>query len=511
MTADGLIADLLSLRDDLIALEDVAIKRPLTLWRAWDRADPRTSQRRALQLVALFRVLFVFGGNRSGKTELLRAVVVALVIGSDHPDAREFWEAHGVDPDVFPRGPGFGWIMAIRVADSLTYHRQQTLALIPKWGPQHPDAERGHNWHAWGMMGTGEAVIQIMCPGYDEPAEIRFKSDDPGPDTMQGAEKIRCILHDEESRKWGNLTWEECAVRLIDLRGWHLMSNTPTKGRTWLWHEHVNAAIPGEAKTWIHAPDNPYLPPSELKKLERDPATAAIRLRGEFVALEGRVWGAFSRAVHVVPAFEIPEGSGRWRAIDFGTRHPFCCSWFTQLSKSVLLPDGRTMPDGAIVVYREHYRAEWTLEQHVNKIHAMEGATFTPTPGTKLEGDPVASALAGEPIQPGEWVGGEPIDATWCDQEDPQQMLQLAHTHEIENLVRAKKAIAAGLNCVREYLAPGFDGRPGWFVVDTCVDGIGEAENYCKGPGDTEKPTGQVDHAMDTWRYGAMGITASNS
>ncbi len=85
-------------------------------------------------------------------------------------------------------------------------------------------------------------------------------------------------------------------------------------------------------------------------------------------------------------------------------------------------------------------------------------------------------------------------------------MLQLAHTYEFE-LMKAKKAGEAGIAVMTDMLAPGPDGRPGFYVVETCVDGIAEAEQYCwgEGRGDSELPTGQVDHAMDTWRYLAMG------
>lgn len=492
---------------DIAQLEDARHRRPLTMWRAWDRPAPRTSQLRALQMVGVKRTVFVFGGNRSGKTELLRAVLVALLIGSDHPDAAAFWRAHGLDPDLFPRGPGHGWIIAPRASDSLAFHRRQILALIPKWGPRHPySIGEGKNWHAWSLRAKDEATLEIMVPGYEEPARILFKSDEPGPDGMQG-DSCRAILHDEESLKHGRLTWEEADVRLWDQDGWHLMSNTPNRGRTWLWHEHVNVRPEDEGVIWIWSEDNPHLSQVKINKLKAgDASIAAIRNKGEFVALEGRVWPVFSRATHVVPRFEIPEGSARFRAIDFGTRNPFCCLWACLLSRAVDLPDGRRLPDGARVVYREHYRAEWTLAQHAAAIRAKEGATFV---GSIPHDEAVSRAIMGEPVhKDGDWVDGESFEVTWCDPEDPQQMMQLAHTHGFE-VTRARKAVPAGLNAVREAMDFGADGMPGWYVVEDCVNTIAENEMYVRGPGETEKPQGQVDHACDCQRYLEMGIRAS--
>lgn len=192
------------------------------------------------------------------------------------------------------------------------------------------------------------------------------------------------------------------------------------------------------------------------------------------MALEGRVWPQFSRATHVVPPFAIPEGSPRFRGIDFGTRHPFCCLWSTVLRRQVTLSDGRILPDGALVFYREHYQKEWTLHQHVARMRELEG--------------------------------DETIEATWVDPEDPQQMLQLAHTYGLE-VYRALKAIQAGIAIVADMMAPGADGRPGLYVVETCVHTVREVENYCWGErGESERPVGQDDHACDPIRYTAMGV-----
>lgn len=487
---------------DLDEWAELTVTRPLTLWRAWD--SPRTSQRRLVQALATHKVVFGFGGNRSGKTQALRACAVALALGSDHPDAEAFWAAHGCDPRAFPRGPGNVWIVALRVQDSIEYHRRQVMALLPRWGPDHPDGPVGGGpVYTRGLEGTGDARIEIAVPGYTEPARIVCKSDDPGPESMQGS-SCRAVLHDEESAKHGRKTWKECAMRLVDQGGWHLMANTATRGRTWVWHDHVVSPREGEALVWLHTTDNPYLDPREVSKMSSSASEEAMRVRGEFVALEGRVWGSFSRATHVVPAFVVPEGSPRWRAIDFGTRHPFACLWVTRLKHAVDLPDGRRLPDGLLVVYREHYRAEWTLAQHVARMRELEGLTKEWERQAELE------VLNGRPTPEDERLPyPEPIEWTWADPEDPQQVLQLVHTYGVTDLSRARKAVAAGITAVAEALALRPDGWPGLVVVEDCVETIREAEAYCWGErGDSERPTGQSDHTCDALRYAVMGIRA---
>jgi hypothetical protein len=495
--------DLHELAAAVTALERAVLDRPLAFWRAWDRPAPRTSQRRALALCATSRTVIVLGGNRTGKTSLFLAFHLALAMGSDHPDARDFWTGNGMNPDDFPRGPDRVWIVALRAADSLEYHRDSIVNLLPRVGPDHPASGANGCWAAWGLEGKDEARIEIAVPGYDPSrpsgrAEIVFKSDKPGADAFQGASP-RGIHHDEESELHGSATWDEADARLTDKQGWHTMANTFLRGKTWPHRRWVQAKEPGAEVAMLYAADNPYLPPDAVERLSKNPKLARARLYGEAVAIEGQVY-PFDRAAHVVPFVPIPVDWPRFRTIDFGTRHPFACVWLATARSRLELPDGRHIPDGSIVAYREHYVAEQVLSWHVRQICEAEGWVWTAA-------DPATGRRAG-------WArveGTERIAMTWVDPEDAQQMLQLVTEHQLD-VVPANKARRMGTDAVCEEMAPHrVDGLPRLYFMTSCPNTIREHENLIRPPESerlnaSELPIRKDDHACDCVRYGVVGI-----
>jgi phage terminase large subunit len=312
-----------------------------------------------------------------------------------------------------------------------------------------------------------------------------FKAEDQGVDAMQG-DSCRVISHDEEGGS--EAVWNEAEVRLWDQKGWHLMANTPIKGRTWIYHRFVKDTPPDAACYWIHTLDNPFLPQEDARKLERmNTAIAAARLRGEFVQLKGRVWPAFSRGVHVVNRPTIPPDWPRYRSIDFGTRNPFVCLW------------GALDPDDTLWVYREHYQAGWTTSQHVEAIRGAEG-------WRRLD-DGEAPPRVGAVLRSewGTWVDDgshEPIENTWADPEDPQQIAQLSMNHDLF-ITPAVRDVAAGIDAVAERL-----GARAIVVSSECANTIREIEGYAwsEQAENTERPLKRDDHTCDCVRYLCMGV-----
>ena len=495
--------DLRSLQVEVAEFRSIAKKRPLTLWRGWGDHDldgvpvvqgARTTQRRVVQELQWARNVVALGGQRSGKTEALRAAGVALGLGSDHPDARSFWLANGCDPDLFPRGPGnrlkggAGWFVARTSGDSIRYSRPQVLALTPKWGPPHAKAERGESWRALNLDGRGEARIEVMCPGYDLPAEFFFKSEDQKADGFDG-DATRFVHHDEEGKT--PAIWDQCKSRLTDYDGWHLFSNAPIKGRTWVYNRFEREVEPDTVVRRLWSKDNPYLPRKRAMLLDANP----VKGRGEFVVTQGRIWPMFSRSVHVIPHRPWPLDWPRFRVIDFGLRHPHVCLWSVLTKARVVLGPDRVIPDRSLIIYREHYQPGWTLAQHVNRYRELEGWVRN---------------------EAGVWVRTpttERFEATWADPEDPQQILSLNNDHGIETMY-GNKARTAGEDAVATRLLPDRHGYPSLFVSEVCMETIREWEDYIeidavdREGNPTHKPSQRSDHTCDCGRYLVLGVNA---
>ena len=479
----------------LTEFETVAAAYALTLWQAWHHEEPtetladgttrnRTSQRAALQALQFAKTVLVFGGNRSGKTEMMRAALVALAIGSDHPVAQYFWQNNGCDPSHFPKGPGTCYIVALTHGDSLRYHRKQIDRLIPgasKW---------------WSRDANAEARVDIEVPGYPTPATVWFKAEKQGEEGMQG-DAVRAILHDEEGST--GAVWTEAGARLLDFDGWHLMSNTPLKGKTWVWERYVRQTPEGVRVFFIHTRDNPFIGARKAALLaEGDPDRAKARTEGVFEVVEGMIYEDWSRAVHLVEPFELDPAWPRLRVMDFGYRHPSVVLWAC------------IGEDGQLVIYGEHHRAGWTLGQHAQVIHAIEGTK----PPTREGEEPIADAFdAYREEWPADVLAnvaalrelhdGAEVVFAWADSKHTQQIADLRRDHDI-TFRKAKKGWDVTRNAAAQRLKVR-NGRPGVVVFKgRCPHFVEEIEAYRWGPRG-ERPLAVDDHCMDDFRYLSAG------
>lgn len=81
-------------------------------------------------------------------------------------------------------------------------------------------------------------------------------------------------------------------------------------------------------------------------------------LEGKWVAAEGTIWSEFDEAVHVIPAFDVPEDWTRWWTVDFGFVHPFAAQWWAE------------DPDGRLYLYREILMTKRLVEDHAARMIA---------------------------------------------------------------------------------------------------------------------------------------------
>ena len=81
-------------------------------------------------------------------------------------------------------------------------------------------------------------------------------------------------------------------------------------------------------------------------------------LEGDWSVVAGAYFNEFSPNKHIIPPFEIPKGWMRYRSMDWGSAKPFSVGWYAVSDGTVTLPNGLTIPRGALVKYREWYGAK---------------------------------------------------------------------------------------------------------------------------------------------------------
>jgi phage terminase large subunit-like protein len=385
------------------------------------------------------------GGNRSGKTESGAMIATAVALGRDDAAVQKWMKANDIPESAIYKRPGRVCCVSLTSNESIRVQRPKIAKLLPA----------GTYWK--NRHGGGEAIAQLPNGG-----AILFKTIDQGARSFQ-ADAWDCCWFDEDPED--EAVFNEARMRLVDRRGWCLITMTPLRGLTWIWDRFVHDPEPGSACHWIHGQDNPYIPSDELQTLLRSYGVheRAARERGEFTTLEGRVYQDWSRQVHVVDDIPMEAHWLRYASIDFGTRNPFCCLM------AVVDPK-----DDTLYIIDEHYQREWTLKRHAGAMKQM----------FKEYGQP---------------------DQVIADPEDRGSRLSLASEHGIDT-VKARKEIRAGINTVAERLSPDANGRPHLLVHSRCRHLIREIEAYIwdkrrSAGSEREAPKKANDHAMDALRY----------
>jgi hypothetical protein len=87
------------------------------------------------------------------------------------------------------------------------------------------------------------------------------------------------------------------------------------------------------------------------------PKLVAAWLEGDWNAAEGSFFEEWDEKRHVLAPFPVPQHWLRFRSMDWGSASPFSVGWWAVASDDSPLPDGRIVPRGAMVRYREWYGA----------------------------------------------------------------------------------------------------------------------------------------------------------
>ena len=396
---------------------------------------------------------WVFGGNRSGKTEC--GAVEAI------------WIARGNHPYRKNKKDVFGWVVSLSqqvqrdVAQSKILHY-----LPPSWIADITMLSGRKDSPASGII--DQIKIKNVFGGI---STIGFKSCDQGREKFQGS-SLDFVWFDEEPPKD---VYEECVMRVMDKRGDIFGTMTPLKGMTFIYNEIFlnrknNPEIWCEFVSWE---DNPFLSKQEIKLLETalDQATLDSRRYGKFSSAEGLVYPEFDPSVHVIPPFKVPE---EWQAaisIDPGLNNPLSAHWYA------------VDYDGNVYVVAEHFAAGKDIDYHAACIRHICGAI-----GWRGDGKGRVNALIDSAASQRTLASSKSVAELFCEKGI------LVNT-------KVNKDVFAGICRVKEYLKRG-NGHPDIYVFDTCRAMIEEFLTYSWSGGDS--PRKVDDHAMDELRYFIM-------
>ena len=395
------------------------------------------------------KIRFVFGGNRSGKTEC--GAVEAI------------WRARGIHPFVENRPNVAGWVVSVTYEVQRDVAQKKILSYLPKsWIHEivMSSGKKGSPEH--GII--DHIIIKNVFGGL---SSIGFKSLDQGRERFQGA-SLDFVWFDEEPDKD---IYEECVMRVLDRCGDVWCTMTPLKGLTWVHEDIYMSNDPDVWYTTMDWSDNPYLDKNETERLERLLSREELETRksGKFKASSGLVYPDFDEEVHVIEPFDVPREWYDEVSIDPGLHNPLSAHFYA------------VDYDGNIYVIAEHYEAERDIDYHATRI---------------LE---IARNLGWKTDERGRIRALIDSAATQKTLASAKSVADLFYEKGILVNTKVDKDMWSGVARVRSL----FHLRPARiFIFKTCPNLIREIKSYRYADGD--RPKKCDDHALDELRYYVM-------
>ena len=396
---------------------------------------------------------WVFGGNRSGKTEC--GAVETL------------WLARGIHPYRRNRKDTFGWVVSLSQQVQRDVAQSKILYYLPKgWISDIVMLSGRKDSPASGVI--DQIKIKNVFGGI---STIGFKSCDQGREKFQGT-SLDYVWFDEEPPRE---VYEECLMRVMDRQGDIFGTMTPLKGRTFIYDEiylnrRKNPEIWYEFMNWA---DNPFLSKKEIALLETALGDSALDSRkyGRFSEGCGLVYPEFDESVHVIEPFSVPREWQEIISIDPGLNNPLSAHWYC------------VDWDGNVYVAAEHYAAGRDIDFHAQAILEISKKL-----GWKTDSYGRVQAL---------------IDSAASQRTlaSVKSVAELFYERGIAVNTNVNKDVFAGISRVKSYLARS-NGWPDIYIFKNCENMIAEFKGYSWGAGDS--PVKRDDHSMDELRYFIM-------
>ena len=394
---------------------------------------------------------WVFGGNRSGKTECGAVETV--------------WLARGIHPYKQNKKDISCWVV------SLTTQVQRDVAqakilyyLNPEWISDIVMLSGKKTSPEYGVI--DHIIIKNVFGGL---SKIGFKSCDQGREKFQGT-SLDFVWFDEEPPKD---IYIECKMRVIDKCGEIFGTMTPLKGLTWVYNdiylnENNDDEVWCEFMEWS---DNPFLNKSEIDALTKTMSAEELEARryGKFLTKNGMVYPEFTEE-NIVEPFDVPKEWYDCISIDPGLHNPLSAHWYA------------VDYDNNIYVIAEHFASDKGIEFHSNAIKNICSRLNWPTNNGKIY------AL----------IDSAANQKTLSSQ---KSVTELFYEQGINVNPKVNKDLFSGIQRVKSYLKNA-EGKRKLFVFKNCTNLIRELKNYAWGNQDA--PVKKDDHCLDELRYYIM-------
>ena len=395
---------------------------------------------------------WLFGGNRTGKTEC----------GA----VESIWLCRGEHPFKKLENACDGWVVSLSRQVQRDVAQSKILSYLkPEWIQDVVMSEGRKDSLSGGIIDY--ILIKNVFGGV---SKLGFKSCDQGREKFQGT-SLDFVWFDEEPPYD---IYIECKMRVIDRCGQIFGTMTPLKGLTWVYDEiYVNEkSDPDIWHTFMTWQDNPFLASEEIQKLYDCMSKDELESRcyGKFVGHSGGVYNEFDENLHVIEPFAVPYEWYDNISIDPGLNNPLSAHWYA------------VDFDGNVYVIAEHYQAQKDIIFHSQKIKEIcDNLNWHRRNG-------YINAL---------------IDSAASQRTlaSTKSVADLFYDNGILVNTNVNKDVFSGIQRVKSYFKNA-NGKARLFIFKNCTNMIREIKTYRWGDGDN--PIKKDDHAVDELRYYIM-------
>lgn len=393
---------------------------------------------------------WVFGGNRSGKTECGAVECV--------------WIARGIHPYLENKADTEGWVVSLSTQVQRDVAQKKIMRYLEKSWIEKVVMSSGSQGSAeYGVIDY--ILVKNVFGGL---SRIGFKSCEAGREKFAGT-SLDYVWFDEEPPRD---VYDECRMRILDRAGRIFGTMTPLKGLSWVYDE-IFLNVRNDKEVWcvfMEWGDNPFLPAEEVEYMTESLSEESLNSRryGKFGVGQGLVYPEFDPSVHVIKPFDVPQEWQDKLSIDPGLNNPLSCHWYAV--------DG----DGNVYVVAEHYESKKDVNFHAERIRE------------------ISKRLNWHCDSKGRYEALIDSAANQRTLASSKSVAELFFDNGIAVNTRVNKDVFSGINRVKGYLKSA-EGKPRLFIFENCVNMIREIKGYWWGANDSPKKVD--DHAMDELRY----------